>query len=76
VKLVLHALHENELTFINGGEPVDVPDISSLLSLAVIIVTLAVTAVASLLASRSMSEEEIEERTSTVRAPDESNATE
>ena len=33
VKLVLHALHENELPFINGGEPVDVPDISSLLSL-------------------------------------------
>ena len=24
VKLVLHALHENELPFINGGEPVDV----------------------------------------------------
>ena len=41
VKLVLHALHENELPFINGGEPVDVPEISSLLSLGVIIVTLA-----------------------------------
>ena len=24
VKLVLHALHENELPFINGGEPIDV----------------------------------------------------
>ena len=24
VKLILHALHENELPFINGGEPVDV----------------------------------------------------
>jgi TerC family integral membrane protein len=64
VKLVLHALHENELPFINGGEPVDVPEIPSLVSLGVIIVTLAVTAAGSLLASRKMSEEEIEERTS------------
>ena len=76
VKLVLHALHENELPFINGGEPVHVPDISSLVSLAVIIVTLAVTAIASLLASRNMTEEEIEERTSSLRAPDEGTATE
>ncbi|GAA4378644.1 TerC family protein [Nocardioides caricicola] len=49
VKLVLHALHENELPFINDGHPVHVPDISSLLSLAVIITTLVVTAVASLI---------------------------
>ena len=49
VKLVLHALHENELPFLNGGEPVTaVPEISSLVSLGVIVVTLAVTAVASL----------------------------
>ena len=71
VKLVLHALHENELPFINGGEHVDVPDIPALASLAVIIVTLVVTAVASLLASRKMSEEEIEERTSSMKSPDE-----
>ncbi|WP_309647389.1 TerC family protein [Nocardioides sp.] len=48
VKLVLHALHENELPFINGGEHVKVPEISSLLSLGVIIVTLVLTAVLSL----------------------------
>ena len=48
VKLVLHALHENELPFINGGEHVAVWDIPSLFSLGVIIVTLVVTAVASL----------------------------
>ncbi|MGH3360527.1 MAG: TerC family protein [Nocardioidaceae bacterium] len=48
VKLVLHALHENELPFINGGEPVGVPEIPTWLSLVVIVVTLAVTAVASL----------------------------
>jgi tellurite resistance protein TerC len=71
VKLVLHALHENELPFINGGHHVSVPDIPSLLSLAVIIVTLAVTAVASIAASRRMSEEEIEERTSSMKTPEE-----
>jgi tellurite resistance protein TerC len=48
VKLVLHALHENELAFINNGEHVDVYEISSLLSLAVIVVTLIVTGLASL----------------------------
>lgn len=48
VKLVLHALHENELPFVNGGEHVSVPEISSLVSLGVIVVTLVVTAVASL----------------------------
>jgi tellurite resistance protein TerC len=52
VKLVLHALHENELPFINGGEHVPVPEIPTLLSLAVIIVTLVVTAVASLRKAR------------------------
>ncbi|MBN9634299.1 MAG: TerC family protein [Actinobacteria bacterium] len=52
VKLVLHALHENNLPFINGGEPVHVPQIPTLLSLAVIIVTLVVTTVASLLKTR------------------------
>ena len=71
VKLVLHALHENELPFINGGEPVDVPDISALVSLGVIVVTLAVTAVLSLFAASRMSEEEIEDRTSSLRAPEE-----
>lgn len=49
VKLVLHALHENELPFLNGGEHITaVPEISSLVSLGVIIATLALTAVTSL----------------------------
>ena len=53
VKLVLHALHENELTFVNGGHHVGwAPDIPIWLSLAVIVGTLAVTTVASLLRSR------------------------
>ena len=62
VKLVLHALHENELSFINGGEHVNVPDIDSLVSLAVILGTLVLTAVVSLLVSRNMSQSEIAEK--------------
>lgn len=52
VKLVLHALHENTLPFINGGEPLSVPEISTPLSLSVIVGTLVITTVASLVASR------------------------
>ncbi|HET9563558.1 MAG TPA: TerC family protein [Mycobacterium sp.] len=52
VKLVLHALHENELPFINGGEHVPVPEIPTLLSLGVIIVTLVITTAASLYKTR------------------------
>src|ERR671917_1241573 len=49
VKLVIHALHENELPFVNGGEHVTaIPEIPTWLSLAVILVTLLVTTVASL----------------------------
>ena len=53
VKLVLHALHKNELPFINDGNHLPVPEINSLMSLSVVIVTLAVTAIASLAKSRS-----------------------
>ncbi len=52
VKLLLHALHENRVPFINGGEGFDVPQIPTLLSLAVISVTLLITVVASLVKSR------------------------
>ena len=52
VKLILHALHENELPFINGGEHVPVPEIPTLLSLGVIIVTLIITTAASLYKTR------------------------
>jgi tellurite resistance protein TerC len=61
VKLVLHALHENELPFINGGEHVKwAPDIPIAVSLGVILGTLLVTTVASLLASRKESREEMD----------------
>ena len=52
VKLLLHALHENQLPFINGGESVGVPEIPTLLSLAVIVLTLLITMVASLVKTR------------------------
>ena len=60
VKLIFHALHENEVPFINGGEHFDYDwlEIPIWLSLAVIIGTLAVTAVWSLLASRRMEQQE------------------
>lgn len=54
VKLVLHALHENTLPFINGGEHVSVPEISTAFSLVVILGVLVVTAVASLLRTRNV----------------------
>ncbi|MCW4465021.1 TerC family protein [Glutamicibacter sp. MNS18] len=49
VKLILHALHENNLPFINEGEPVPVIEVSIELSLGVIIGVLVLTIVASLL---------------------------
>ncbi len=52
VKLVLHALHENELLFINGGEHLPVPQIPTLASLGVIVVTLIITTAASLYRTR------------------------
>lgn len=48
VKLVLHALHENNLGFINGGQNVSVPEVSVELSLVVIVGVLVVTTLMSL----------------------------
>lgn len=47
VKLVLHALHENELPFINGGEHVPVPEISTWVSLGFIVLAMAVATILS-----------------------------
>jgi tellurite resistance protein TerC len=53
VKLIVHALRENDLPFINGGKHVDaVPEIPTLVSLAVIAATLVVAAAASFVATR------------------------
>ncbi|MFE7630220.1 TerC family protein [Kocuria sp. NPDC057446] len=48
IKLVIHALHENNLGFINNGQHVDVVEISIGLSLSVIIGVLVITVLASL----------------------------
>jgi tellurite resistance protein TerC len=64
VKLVLHAMHENELPFVNGGHPVEwAPDIPIWLSLLVIVGTLAVTTVWSLAASRKLTATELDAAT-------------
>lgn len=53
VKLVFHALHVNELPFVNGGEPLLwVPEIPIWFSLLFIAATVAVATVASLLKTR------------------------
>lgn len=53
VKLVLHAMHENSPSFINGGQGFNVPDIGIPASLGFIVVTLIVTVIASIIKSRS-----------------------
>ncbi len=53
VKLLLHALHENNLPFINGGEGLNVREIGTVTSLLVIVGVLAVTAVASIIKERA-----------------------
>jgi tellurite resistance protein TerC len=52
VKLILHAMHENNVPFINGGEHIDVVEISTVASLGFIISVLIITVVASLLSPR------------------------
>jgi tellurite resistance protein TerC len=58
VKLVLHAMHVNELPFVNGGHHIDwAPEIPIWFSLGFIIVTLGITTVASLRKSRTLEAE-------------------
>ena len=52
IKLILHALHENNVPIINNGQPVEVVEISTGLSLCVIVGVLVVTVVASLLSAK------------------------
>ena len=52
VKLTLHALHENEVFFINGGNPLPVPEIDTITSLVVILLAMGVAVVASLVTMR------------------------
>ncbi|MEO7006749.1 MAG: TerC/Alx family metal homeostasis membrane protein [Terrimesophilobacter sp.] len=53
VKLVLHAMHVNELSFINNGQPItSAPEIGTLTSLFVILGTMVLATVASLIRAR------------------------
>ena len=50
-KLITHAMHENDLPFVNGGEHIDwAPDIDSITSLVVIVLAICVSAVVSVIA--------------------------
>ncbi len=58
-KLIVHAMRHNEVPFINGGEPITViPEIPTLLSLGVILVTIVIAAVASLMATSRQEKKE------------------
>jgi tellurite resistance protein TerC len=64
IKLILHAMHENELPFVNGGHHISwAPDIPIWLSLTVIIGILVVTTVLSLVKSKLMTTEDRDEVT-------------
>jgi tellurite resistance protein TerC len=52
VKLVLHAMHENNVPFINDGEPIHAAEISTGLSLVLIVSILLITVVVSLLSPK------------------------
>jgi tellurite resistance protein TerC len=54
VKLVLHAMHVNELPFINGGHHIEwAPEIPTFVSLGVIVATIVVAVAASLLSPKA-----------------------
>lgn len=57
VKLIFHALHENELPFINGGEHVPVPEITTMFSLGVIVAAMAIATLASIVKMRREAKE-------------------
>jgi tellurite resistance protein TerC len=52
VKLILHAMHQNNVPFINGGHPIEVVEISTGLSLGIIVGLLIITVVVSLLSPK------------------------
>ncbi len=53
VKLVAHAMHVNELPFINGGEHIEwAPEIPTTVSLGVIVASIAIAAIASVISAR------------------------
>jgi tellurite resistance protein TerC len=59
VKLILHAMHVNELPFVNGGQPIEwAPEISTEASLAFILAAMGIATIASLVKLRIVRERE------------------
>ena len=52
IKLILHAMHENNVPFINDGQPIHAAEISTGLSLVIIVAILLITVVVSLLSPK------------------------
>src|SRR3954451_19027701 len=52
VKLIMHALHQNNVPFINDGKPINAAEISTGLSLTIIVAILLITVVVSLLSPK------------------------
>ncbi|WP_104179585.1 TerC family protein [Arthrobacter sp. B0490] len=66
VKLIFHAMHVNELPFINGGQHIEwAPEIPTFVSLAVIIATIVVAVIASLIKSKADEKAAVRSGTST-----------
>jgi tellurite resistance protein TerC len=62
VKLVFHAMHTNEVPFLNGGHPIEwAPEIDTWTSLAVIVATMVIATIASLVKMRVEGRRIIEE---------------
>lgn len=58
VKLIMHAMHENELPFINAGQPIEwIPDIPVWVSLAFIAVAMSIATIASLVSLKKSGDE-------------------
>ncbi len=51
-KLILHAMHENNISWLNDGQPFDVPEVSIAVSLTFILGVLALTVIASLMSPK------------------------
>ncbi|KLU09273.1 tellurium resistance protein TerC [Kocuria sp. SM24M-10] len=79
VKLILHAMHENEVPFINGGEHIAwAPEIPTFVSLGVIVAIIAVATVASMLSPKGRSAHaaaELHRAIETYRSPGEDTST-
>lgn len=79
VKLILHAMHENEVPFINGGEHIEwAPEIPTFVSLGVIVAIIAVATIASMLSPKGRSAHaaaELHRAIETYRTPAEDTST-